>query len=152
MDETSYCSTRDGLNRRPCVFEKALLAGCAGCRASRRLNLAERETVVCEEAQSHQRCGELLALLRDKSLFALKLADATAPLPHAKAMKIQCGGLRGLADAVGADSAGLDVAETVRRCLERWGDLEALPYSQIVQGVAAWQGRRRSHGTPSSPE
>jgi hypothetical protein len=41
-----------------------------------------------------------------------------------------------------------DVRRLVRLAQERYGDLDALPFSEIVQGVAAWKARRRHGGEP----
>jgi hypothetical protein len=39
-----------------------------------------------------------------------------------------------------------DVRRLVRLAQERYGDLATLPFSEIVQGVAAWKARRRHVG------
>jgi hypothetical protein len=36
----------------------------------------------------------------------------------------------------------------VRLATERYGDPGELPFSEIVQGVAAWKARRRHRGAP----
>jgi hypothetical protein len=63
-------------------------------------------------------------------------------------MKIQCGGLDGLKALLDADAVAPDVRRLVRLAQERYGDLDALPFSEIVQGVAAWKARRRHGGEP----
>ena len=35
MDESAFRAARGAIDRQPCVFEKALLARCAYCRARR---------------------------------------------------------------------------------------------------------------------
>jgi hypothetical protein len=99
-------------------------------------------------------------LLRQSSVFALKLTQVDAPLPHAKAMQLQCGGLRGVQQAlgpaavvnadVGAPASGeqglsvvADVHVLVQTAAELFGGLPNLPYSAIVQSVVAYQLRRR---------
>ena len=136
MDETAYRNARGGINRLPCVFEKALLLGCAACALALRHALAERETLACADPAAHADCRAFHRLLREKSQFALKLGAAEERIPHAKEMKLQCGGLRGLQEALGKP---LDV-----HLLVHGADIPELPYSRIIQGVAAWQGRRRS--------
>jgi hypothetical protein len=88
------------------------------------------------------------ALLRDKSAFALGLTDTQHVLPHAMVMKIQCGGLDGLKTLLDAEAVAPDVRRLVRLAQECYGDLAALPFSEVVQGVAKWQGRRRRAGAP----
>jgi hypothetical protein len=58
-------------------------------------------------------------------------------------MKIQCGGLQGLRQVLDAEAPAPDVHELVLLAREQFGDLAALPFSEIVQGVAAFQLRKR---------
>jgi hypothetical protein len=58
-------------------------------------------------------------------------------------MKIQCGGLNGLRDVVDPEAPAPNVHQLVRAAVERYGELGDLPYTEIIQGVAAWKGRRR---------
>jgi hypothetical protein len=143
MDEHSYRNTRKEINPLPCVFEKALLCQAAACEAAQRLALAEREMVACREPVARASCNQLLALLRTNSAFALKLKDTQRILPHAMTMKIQCGGLDGLKDLLDPGAPAPDILKLVRRAQAEYANLEALPFSQIVQGVARWQIRRR---------
>lgn len=131
------------INRLPCVFERALLSQCAVCELARRDSVGERETVACSSPLARAACGTLYGLLREKSAFALGVKEARRVLPHAMVMKVQCGGLNGLKQALMPDAHAPDVHLLVREANGRLGSLDALPFSEIVQGVAAWQGRRR---------
>ena len=143
MDETAYRSARGEINRLPCVFEKALLARCAVCQLAEHHALAERETIACTSPVARAECGQLAGLLREKSAFALRLATTQRILPHAMVMKIQCGGLSGMQQVLDAEAPAPDVHRLVRLARERHGELAALPFSEIVKGVAAFQLRRR---------
>ncbi|MBE0614715.1 MAG: hypothetical protein IH604_13685 [Burkholderiales bacterium] len=147
MDESAFRRTRNAVAPRPCAFEKAMLAGACACSLAARRNIAEREAVTCDSEPAREACTALSKLLRQKSAFALKLTHVEAPLPHAKQMKVECGGLRGLQQAAnpGAEdhaSTG-DVHRLVQACAEKFGGLENLPYSAIVQSVVSYQLRRR---------
>ncbi|MDK9701883.1 MAG: hypothetical protein OEL20_02000 [Sulfuritalea sp.] len=148
VDETAFRHARADLNRLPCIFERALLARHAGCELAVRHQIAERETVACAQAEAHAACAEMSALLREKSAFALGLAAPRSVLPHAMVMKIQCGGLDGLQALLDADAPLPDVRRLIDQARERYGDLAALPFSEIVQGMAAWKPRRRHSGAP----
>jgi hypothetical protein len=143
MDEAAFQAARGEINRLPCVFEKALLSRCAVCSLAVHHALAEREVVACTSPVARALCGRLAGLLREKSAFALKLADTRRILPHAMVMKIQCGGLQGLQQTLDPEAPAPDVHRLVRLGRERHGELEELPFSEIVKGIAAWQGRRR---------
>jgi hypothetical protein len=143
MDEAAYRSARGEINRLPCVFEKALLCRCAVCQLATSHALAERETVACTSPLARAECGELAGLLREKSAFALKLTTTQRILPHALVMKIQCGGLQGLQHVLDPEAPAPDVHKLLRLAQAGFGDLAALPYSEIVKGVAAFQLRKR---------
>lgn len=145
MDETAYRSARGEINREPCVFEKALLCRCAVCELEVRHALAERETVECSNHEAHGHCTRLLALLREKSAFALKLSDPHTLLTHAALMRIQCGGLTGLKETLDSEAPAPSVRRLVMLARQQAGGLEEQPWSRIVQGVAAWQIRKRHH-------
>lgn len=144
MDETAFRQARKAVVQHPCPFEKALLAGCGACSLSARMNIAEREAVACLDAAARDDCATLLDLLRRNSTFALHLSPADVPLTHAQEMKVQCGGLAGLQRTLtGKETIG-DIHSLVQAARRVHADLAALPYSAIVQSVAAWQTRRRA--------
>ncbi len=144
MDETAYHTARGEINRLPCVFEKALLSHSVVCGLSTGHSIAERVTMACTDPLARATCARLSGLLREKSAFALKIKEATRILPHAMMMKIQCGGLNGLKDVLDPEAPAPNVHRLVRQAQEEYGSLDALPFSRIVQGVAHWQGRKRS--------
>lgn len=146
MDEIAFRNVRGEINRLPCVFERALLARHAVCDLAVRHQIAERESISCEQAAAHGACSRMAELLREKSAFALGLTATQRILPHAMVMKIQCGGLDGLMALLDGDATAPDAGRLVRLAAERYGDLGELPFSEIVQGVAAWKARRRHAG------
>ena len=148
VDAAAFRHARGEINRMPCVFERALLARHAACELAVRHQIAEGETVACAQPVARALCAEMSALLREKSAFALGLTATQRILPHAMVMKIQCGGLDGLKALLDADAVAPDVRRLVRLALERYGELGELPFSRIVQGVAAWKARRRVAGEP----
>lgn len=148
VDETAFRHAKGEINRLPCVFERALLARHAACELAVPHQIAERETVACAQPVARALCAQMSALLRDKSAFALRLTDTQGILSHAMEMKIQCGGLDGLKALLDADAVAPDVRRLVRLAKQHYGDLAALPFSTIVQGVAAWKTRRRYSGAP----
>jgi hypothetical protein len=143
MDEGAFESARGEINRLPCVFEKALLSRCAVCELSDDHALAERVTISCTSPVARVDCGQLAALLREKSAFALRLVTTQRILPHAMMMKIQCGGLQGMQQALEPEAPVPHVRRLVLKGRERFGELAALPFSEIVKGVAAFQLRKR---------
>lgn len=149
INESAFRDARKSVNPQPCAFEKALLARCCKCGLAQRMNIGERDAVGCTDAAQRQSCLALRGQLQQNAAFALKLTQSNAALPHAKEMKIQCGGLMGLQKVlsggaqVGDGTDGIDVSALVRLALERFVTLDKLPYSEIMQMVAAFEIRRR---------
>lgn len=142
MDEQEFKSTHAAVNDRPCVFGKAILRRCTGCSRAQRLFIAEREVVACRSPAGRERCGELAERLRRAALFALHMTHMDGPLPHGKEIKVECGGLAGLAQAVHHEPG--DIFATIDAALAAWLTLDNFPYSEIVKAVVAYQPRERS--------
>jgi len=147
MDNEVFRRTYRAINERFCPFEKSILTNNCGCSCGRRFCIAEREGVNCGSDAAQARCLELLDLLRRQARFALKATDERAALPHAKAMRIQVGGLRGLHAIVMPDAPIPETIEDIHgviaAALDRFNTLAALPYQSIIRQIAAYKGRRR---------
>jgi len=148
VDEAAFLAARGAIGGRPCVFERALLVRRAGCSCARRHALAEREAIGCRLSAAHANCATLLGMLRERCAFALKIGRLDEPLQHAMTMRLQCGGLAGLAQAVEAEDVH-DVHALVTAAQDAYGGLSDAPWPGIVAAVAAWQGRRRQAGHAS---
>lgn len=160
MEENEYRQTYESTIPQRCVFEKGILARKCNCSLARRCNLAEREAVACESGPSQNRCAQWLEQLREKAAFALQLPEMEgafspgpvprSPLPHNKEMKIQIGGLLGLAQALSEDGqeAVKNVNELLDRAMANWGDWAQVPFQQIVRAVSHYQGRARRRSKP----
>ena len=60
---------------------------------------------------------------------------------------MQVGGLRGLRSVLSAEDSDqliADIRVLVEQAEDRYEDLDKLPYSEIVQSIAQYQGRVRS--------
>ncbi len=124
-----------------CVFTKALLVQQARCGLAERQAVGERDLVTCRSPVAHHNCDTLAALLRERATFALRLPRHGAPIEHAKALRLQCGGLVGLRRALAADEP--DVHALVLAAHERWGSLLDAPWHEIVPDIVAWLPRAR---------
>ena len=145
MEEDEYKSTYSELASVRCVFEKALTNHQAKCDLSRHFCLADREGYSCEDVEASLKCSKLLEKLREKSIFVLKLRDIDGPLPHNMEIRVQVGGVRGLAKLINVDI--VDKVDNIHRVLDevinKFGSLDSLPYSEIIQSIEQFQGRRR---------
>lgn len=148
MEEDEYKSTYKQLADVRCVFEKALTNNQARCSYSRHFWLADREGYACKREESSAKCAELLQNLRDNSRFSLKLKSVGNMLPHNMDIRVQAGGLLGLQEILLGEkplARVTDVRTLVDAAISKYGNLEDLPYTEIVQSVARFEGRKRRH-------
>jgi hypothetical protein len=127
-------------SRSACIFSKALLARAAVCELAQRRAVAEREIIECPSPVARTNCDTLAALLHERARFALRLPGPGQPLIHAHALRLQCGGLKGLQQALAVPVA--DVHRMVGLAHERHGSLTDLPWASIVRALAQWQPHR----------
>ena len=152
MEEDEYKSTYNELASVRCVFEKALTNNHARCSHARHFCLADREGYYCADITASQRCDSLLQQLRKKSQFVFKVHNIADTLPHNMEIRVQAGGVRGTASLsgvapaeAGSSSMVEDISNAIDRAVEKFGSLDDLPYSKIVQSIEQFQGRKRRH-------
>jgi hypothetical protein len=142
-NEDAYKLARKTYIELSCPFERALLSCCVGCNRSRKLNLAEREAIACDDPAVREYCLAFYQALHDNAQFALKISP-DVPWPFGKEIRAQCGGVRGLAAALdGAADETADIAATVLQGQQRFGDHTEFPYSEIMRAVVHYEPRKR---------
>ncbi len=147
MDQDAYHSTYRDMNERYCLFEKGILAGQCSCSRAERFYLAEREGVHCDSDQAQCQCDEWLKLVRQHARFALKSQNDTGILPHAKAMRVQVGGLQGLHLATHPGqplpTVIADIHGLISEAVEQFQTLGEVPFQEVIKQIASYQGRKR---------
>jgi hypothetical protein len=142
-NEDAYKLARKAYIEHSCPFERALLSRCVSCDRSRKLNLAEREAIACGDPDVREHCLTFYRALLENAQFALKITPDT-PWPFGKEIRAQCGGVRGLAEAMDrAGNESTDIATTVLQGNERFGGSDNLPYSEIMRTVVHYEPRKR---------
>ncbi len=146
MEEDEYKKTYREIAGNRCAFEKALTNNQCKCRFSQHFWLADREGYSCKSREVAANCRNILEKLRENSRFLLKMHSVGAELPHNMDIRVQVGGLRGLRAALGSDEKDAlitDVRALIERAEQQYDNMDALPYSEIVQSIASFQARRR---------
>ncbi|MCG6897061.1 MAG: hypothetical protein LJE61_07095 [Thiocapsa sp.] len=147
MDNDAFRRTYREINERYCAYEKGILTNHCGCSQAKKFCIAEREGVHCTSDEAQQTCIVLLDLLGQQARFALKAHSPGSALPHTKAMRLQVGGLRGIAAALDPDAPVpdyvQDVHATLLAAIARFGGLQNLPFSRVIREIAAYAPRRR---------
>lgn len=152
MDEDEYKSAYARINTLPCVFEKAMCSLHGNCSQGRMFRLADRQGFGCQSPLAQARCAALLDHLRQQTRFVFKLGDIAGPLPHNKEIRVQNGGLNGLArllDEHAGEQPITDVSAVVANVIERYGGIDKLPYATLMQAITAYQPRAK-RGTGKS--
>lgn len=142
MDEEQYRETYQQINTLPCVFERAILHRCGTCESAQRLNIAEREAVKCLSENSHKDCKEFLEIVHEKSTFAIGLPNPGEKLPFGKEIKIQCGSIAGLKNALDKNGEDLGIHALIDASVIASGDINKLPFEKIVRDISAFKSRR----------
>lgn len=175
-DEDAFRRRREAMLGLPCPFERALLARCSDCSLARPVLMAEREAIGCTHAPANERCHAYHGALRAAARFALR-AEPDVPWPFSKEIRLQCGGLLGLREALdtgddrldedgdvirddrggsvddrsSADDrdsvdapASIDADALLQHALQRYGSVDALPFSHIMRAVIRHVPRRRA--------
>lgn len=147
MDENEFRSIYHAINQLRCPFEKTLLSRRHSCSCLVKYNIAEREAIGCNNESDQNRCQNLLAILHKKAAFAVKSTNTS--LGHAKEIKIQSGGITGLQQLLVNSDHGtisndpVDIKILVDELIKYFGNFEAIPYSEVIQSIASFVGRKR---------
>ena len=148
MDQDAFRRTYREVNEVYCAFEKSVLTNACGCRRAERFCIAEREGVHCRDSAGQERCLAWLELLREQARFALRTEEDRKLLPHGKAIRLQVGGMRGLYGLLHDDRPAPDKIDDIDGTLatteERYGTLDAVPFSEVMRAVAAHKVRKRA--------
>jgi hypothetical protein len=147
VDEKEYKEVYHSVNSLKCAFEKATLTRRFACEKYIRINIAEREATSCSDPAAQEQCKQLLNLLHENSSFALQMPHSSSSLPHAKEIKVQCGGLQGLQLCLQGPGENTVIVENIHglinNAISTYGKLENLPFNEIVKSIASFEGRKR---------
>lgn len=140
-DEDAFGDAVGSIGSDACPFGQAIHAGCAACPLADRVLVAERELMTCRSPADRDRCIDLHEAIRRRSPFALGLARLPDRMTHAQELRIQCGGVAGIAGAL--QGSHEDVRALSRAASQRDGGLDALPWPVVMQSIAAFVTRRK---------
>lgn len=151
MDEIQYRDTYHAINERRCLFEKSILARSCDCTHQHRFFLGDREGVACTDAGAHSCCADWLERLRMESRFVRGLEDApaVATLSHRLQVKLQAGGMLGLAKHLEDTGALPNVAELLDEACHQHGTLARIPLGDVIASIEGYEPRSRRPGRGS---
>lgn len=128
-----------------CEMEKALITSTARCRHASSFELGERLGYECRDASCAGLCRSWLQHLRSHSrfLFAGKHQKGQ-PLTNHQEIRLQCGGVIGLAAIAGEPvnpPPVTDISSLLNTITRAYGDIAEIPLQQVVTAIAAFDPR-----------
>ena len=146
MDEDIYRSTYNELNPNRCIFEKAITNRRCDCKLKRKFVIATRECVACQSEIAMKRCTRVLDSMRNNARFTLKVVTVNGPMPHNKELQVQAGGMLALQNIMTSQpdldlQTTVNIHQTMETAMEKYGDIDNLPYGELVKGIVKYQAR-----------
>lgn len=127
-----------------CPFASALITGLALCRHAEQVVRRGGSEYDCRSAEDHAACVGLFDRLKAAALPAFGVEDDLGSMPHSVLVKVQCGGLRGLARLSGQEAEPIaDIAALRDQSLRGSGGLDGLPVADLVPDMTAFRTERR---------
>ncbi len=174
MDEDQYRTTYKEMNPTRCYFEKLILLRYGNCEQAKKLLLAEREAFACNSEHAQQQCLQLIERLRSNARFALQITQVDGPLPHAKEIKVQAGGLFGLQQLLSRQDLTQtellhdddvkfgeqaqnhapieNVYAIINEAILQYKNLDSIPYNEIVKAIINFKLPERKRKQRKKPK
>jgi hypothetical protein len=127
-----------------CPFASALIADLASCGQAEHVVRRGGSEYDCRSAEDHSACQDLFDRLKGAALPALGVEDDLTSMPHSVLVKVQCGGLQGLARLAGRGSGPIeDIASLRKQVLDEAGGVPGLAVAGLVPDIMAFRAERR---------
>jgi len=131
--------------RDHCPFRKTILGGVCACSLAVKAHLPTGCSVTCRDDNAWDRCDDLLSDMITAAQFTLQFVKNTDSMTHGKLLKIQHGGLLGLARLVKGEgvTAVDDIHALVTSAEQQYSSIQKIPHKDLLNDIAGWQLKRR---------
>jgi hypothetical protein len=134
-----------------CPFAAPITAGRAACCNAQEVVRRGGSEYDCRSEADHAACIGLFDRLKAAALPAFGVEDDLLSMPHSTLVKIQSGGLLGLARLLGDQAAegaeeGAEIADIsvlVGLARARYGDLGLVPCAELTGDILGYRLERR---------
>ena len=125
-----------------CPFERPIQTVYFKCSHSQKIFIGEKEGIICTNPNARLDCVTLVKALKNNARFALKLTNNNTVLTHGQDMKLKCGGLKGIQEALPLPVEQNDIASIIKAAVKEFGDINKLPFPKIMRIVNDYRIRR----------
>ena len=130
-----------------CPFAAPITAGRTACRNAQEVVRRGGSEYDCRSKADHTACTALFERLKAAALPAFEVEDDPLSMPHSTLVKIQFGGLLGLArlltEGTGQTAELADVSGLVALARERYGDVGLVPCAELTGDMLGYRLDRR---------
>ena len=128
-----------------CPFGSPLVTETCECVHADQVVRRGGAEIICQDDTAYSRCTALFQQLKRVALPEFDVEDDLTTMPHSVLQKIQFGGLTGLQTLLTEQSASriTNVANLVAAAEAQYGNLDNLPYADLVQFITQYKLKRR---------
>ena len=129
-----------------CAFNSPLVAEQFGCELAMPVTRRGGPDIACASEEAHRRCQAIMQHMKAAALPVFGVEDDPLTMPHSVLLKTQFGGLLGLQHMIDVAAEGTEVKNInalLGRALAQYGNLEAIPYGQLVDAITGHHLKRR---------
>ena len=136
--------------REHCPFRKTILGGTCNCTLASKTHLPTGCSISCSDDRAWDDCEHVLNEMISAAQFVLQYVDGTDSLTHGKLMKVQHGGLLGLARLVYGEQVSHvdDIRALVNAAQRTYTSLSLIPCAELLTDISGWQLKRRRSKLP----
>ena len=128
-----------------CSFASTMIREDYACEKARMVTRRAGPDISCTSVQASDRCSVLLEKFKEAGLEAFDAKDDLLETPHSVYVKIQFGGLLGLARDIFHPTADRveNIFLLIDEALKHYQSLDAVPCHEYVQIMKKFKGGRK---------
>lgn len=127
-----------------CSFSSPLVTEQYVCTHGEQVVRRGGTEVACRDEAACSRCEAVFEWLKQVTLPAFNVEDDLTSMPHSVLQKIQFGSLAGLRQLLDIKPGERpDIHELLNQAAERYGGIDALPYSELAETISHYKLKRR---------
>jgi len=128
-----------------CPFGSTLVSETCACVHAEQVVRRGGAEIICQDDAAYSRCIDLFQHLKHAALPEFEVEDDLTTMPHSVLQKIQFGGLTGLNTLLAEQTTDkiANVAKLVEAMETKYGNLNSLPYGELVDYITQYKLKRR---------